>query len=473
MSTKSSVDVLIVGGGITGAGIFRDLSLQGVDCFLIDQLDFASQTSSYSSKMFHGGLRYLETLDFSLIWEALHEKNLWLKMAPYLCYEQEFVLPIYKKSKYSLFLTSIALFMYDLLSGLKNKPYKIIGVDQTLKLIPSLKKDGLKGAGIYHDAIVNDTRMALDNIFSALQNNNAKAKNYTELIDIIPQDNGYAITLFDKIKKQKYSLDVKEIIFATGPFTDQLLSKFTFLKWKEALLPSKGSHLWIRRDSLNIKNPMLLTTKDNRIIFVIPHSNAILVGTTEVDVPKNYIDTNASVKEVDYLLSVVNEFFDTKISESQIISTYSGIRPLAKGQFSFSKKNTSRKHIEKEIYPNIHAVFGGKLTTFRVMGQKTVRKICHKRSMLYNKTKTLRPLEYVSKIPYDIKFHDLLTFETLLHVIKEEKVVAFEDLIKRRLGLNNKKHWRTKDLSFDDFFNNFYNQYKKDLPFLIDEVNQF
>ena len=147
---------VIIGGGIVGGGIFRDLALHGVDTLLIDKGDFCSQTSQRSSKMLHGGIRYLENLDLRLVWEALHEKNLWKEILPTLCVEEAFHLPIYKGvSKYPLSLTRVALFLYDFLSSFKNAPYEIISASESLKRIPSFNAHGLKGCGIYHDVVMD------------------------------------------------------------------------------------------------------------------------------------------------------------------------------------------------------------------------------------------------------------------------------------------------------------------------------
>ena len=152
---------VIIGGGIVGAGIFRDLSLHNSDTLLIEKGDFSSQTSSKSSKMLHGGIRYLENFDFKLVFEALHEKNLWLKLAPHLCYEQGFFLPIHKNSKRPLWMIKIGLFLYDLLSQFKNRPHKMFSKDEIIQKFPQINPEGLSGGGLYYDGVMDDFKITL------------------------------------------------------------------------------------------------------------------------------------------------------------------------------------------------------------------------------------------------------------------------------------------------------------------------
>src|SRR3989339_754367 len=158
-------NTLIIGGGIVGAGIFRDLSLHSVKALLIDKFDFASQTSSSSSKMFHGGIRYLASLDFGLVWEALHEKNLWLKLAPHLCIERPFLIPTYKQSANGLSAMHLGVKLYDLLSSFQNSPSKALSRTNIKKAYPCLTQENLTGGVIYYDAIADDCKITLESIY--------------------------------------------------------------------------------------------------------------------------------------------------------------------------------------------------------------------------------------------------------------------------------------------------------------------
>jgi glycerol-3-phosphate dehydrogenase len=187
-------EVVIVGGGINGCGLLRDLALNGVSTLLIEKGDFSSQTSQGSSKMLHGGIRYLENLDFGLVMEALEEKNLWLKLAPHLCFEREFYLPLYKYSKYSPWMLKCGLLLYDFLSHFQNKPHAMLSKDEAAKVIPSLDTKDLKGAGKYYDGVVDDAKLGLECLYDALLEPNTVAKSYHEVVHCQKVNDGYEVT---------------------------------------------------------------------------------------------------------------------------------------------------------------------------------------------------------------------------------------------------------------------------------------
>jgi glycerol-3-phosphate dehydrogenase len=450
---KGSYEVLIVGGGITGAGIFRDLSLHGTSTLLIDKKDFSSQTSQSSSKMLHGGIRYLENFDFKLIKEALLEKNLWLKLAPHLCYSQTFFLPIYENSKWPLFAMRFALALYDFLSGYQNVGHEMVSKRKLLSRIPGIKSKGLKGGGIYHDAVMDDAKITLEVIFDALKNKSCKALNYVEFLNFKNHGEYNEVFLRDTLTGEKKSVQVKELIFALGPFTDQLLNRQENLNWRPVLLPSKGSHLWIKKKSLPIKYPIVLNTSDDRIIFVIPWKKGVLVGTTEDPVEQNMFDLKPSQKEIDYLLNNLNNYFpEFNIKEESILSSFSGIRPLVRGD-SDDLGKTARTEKIYQPYHNVHVIAGGKYTTFRVMGQGISRIIIERKNRPYNNKLTENALRSPLLVP---PFSPVsITEDLILKIINNEKVRTFEDLVYRRIGMESKNHWdpqNARGKNFDDFF---------------------
>ena len=439
--TKSHYQTIVVGGGIVGAGIFRDLSLHGVETLLIDKKDFASQTSQSSSKMLHGGVRYLENFDFKLVWEALHEKNLWLKIAPHLAKESNFYFPIFKESKRPLWMIRIGLFLYDLLSWFQNSPHRILG--RRKAEIEGIKTKGLSGSGVYYDAIVDDAKLTLENIYDALQNTNCHALNYVGLDHFSKGDDGlYSCKLKDDLTGDERLITCKELVIACGPFTDKLLENHSNIEWTPALLPTKGSHLWLKRDSLPIANPMVLETKDGRIIFVIPQKNMILVGTTEEKIEGDYFDISPSKDEVDYLIECVNNYFpNSKVTLDHVLSAFAGIRPLVKEAGSNANK-TAREHKIFSPEKGLHVILGGKLTTFRVMGQEVCRSITKRFDIEFDKTKTLSSLRQKSVIT---SFTNIKVDEDVVKkVIKNESVRTLEDVLERRLGYPNEDHWDQK-----------------------------
>jgi glycerol-3-phosphate dehydrogenase len=445
-------ETVIIGGGIVGAGIFRDLSLHGISTLLIDKSDFASETSERSSKMLHGGIRYLENFDFKLVFEALHEKNTWIKLAPHLAYEAPFYLPVFKNSKRPLWMIKIGLLLYDFLSGFTNSPHAIKSREEIHKIIPLLKQDGLTGAGLYHDAVIDDAKMCLEVIYDGLQEAKSTALNYHELIDICNLEGHSLITIKNVLTNEIFKVSAKFVVFAVGPFTDQLLKKFPAYNWTDALLPSKGSHLWIHKNDLPIESSIVITTNDNRVIFVIPHQEKILVGTTEVPLTESLENMTISREETQYLLDALNWYFPKQnLTTKNILASYAGVRPLIRDNDSVNRSVTSREH--KVFMPNSHTfvIAGGKYTTFRVMGQEISKVICHQHQKSYNPERTASPLRKKSIIvPFTWKLPNDLELELIL---RDEMPKTFVDLVTRRLSIASRSIWKLKtDQDFDQYF---------------------
>jgi glycerol-3-phosphate dehydrogenase len=443
----------IIGGGIVGSGIFRDLSLHNISCVLIDKSDFSSKTSQSSSKMLHGGIRYLENMDFQLVYEALHEKNLWLKIAPHLCFEERFYLPVFNDAKRPLWMIKIGLFLYDLLSGFQNSGHEIKNNLSSIKSIPILKKENLSGCGIYSDAIVDDAKMTLEMIYDALYcSKKSKAYNYFELIEDIEENEFHLITLKNKLNDSVKKIKVKNIVYATGPYTDDLLSKNQHYKWSNILLPSKGSHLWFSQKDIPINHPIVMTTKDDRVIFVIPQNDLVLVGTTEIKTTESYDDLTISESEINYLLNMVNLYFPTlKLSNENILGSFAGVRPLVKEDGNNNLSKTSREHKIVQLSSNSFVIAGGKYTTFRVMGQEITRNIIQKLGKNYNCDLSQKPIFKKSILP-SFKFK-VPTDAELINICEEELPKTFNDLVIRRIGINSKKIWNYKsNKDFNEFF---------------------
>lgn len=436
-------DVVIVGAGITGAGIFRDLALHGLKVLLIDKKDFSSQTSQSSSKMLHGGIRYLENFDFALVWEALHEKNFWIKRAPHLCYEDSFYLPIFKNSARPLWMIRIGLFVYDFLSSFKNSPHRILDREQTMRQIPGLKSKDLSGAGVYYDAVMDDVKITLEVIYDGLIENKCKALNYVSMTNFKNENEINKLELKDEFTSETRTVTCNQTVFATGPFTDRLMSELGSIPWTPKLLPSKGSHLWLKKEKINLKHPMVLNDKDGRVIFVIPHEDAILVGTTEVSSKKDFFDIKITEEEINYLLKHLNEYFPTaNVNKDDIISTFAGIRPLVMEGDTADKGKTSRVHKVYQPYHNLHVIIGGKYTTFRVMGQEISRSICESLNVGYNSSLSTKALRRRSIVSAFNERRKELSRERVEQIISEEFVRTKDDLLTRRLGLQNTGAWK-------------------------------
>ena len=281
--------------------------------------------------MLHGGIRYLENFDFQLVWEALHEKDLWLKLTPHLAYPEEFYLPVYKDSLRPLWMVRIGLFIYDLLSQFKNLPNRVTNKKKTLDTFPDLKSEGLTGAGVYSDAVMDDAKITLECIYDGLLEKQSYACNHTSLAALEIEEDHYNLTLKDELTGSTRLIKVEHLIFTTGPFTDKLMSELNCFKWEPKLSLSRGSHIWLTGERLPLKSPMVLTPKDGRVIFVIPQTgNRVLVGTTEVEGEATFNQV-PSQEEIEYLITNLNEFFPKlSLSQEDIVSSFAGSRPLVR-----------------------------------------------------------------------------------------------------------------------------------------------
>lgn len=426
-------EVVIVGGGINGCGLLRDLALNGVSTLLIEKGDFSSQTSQSSSKMLHGGIRYLENFDFGLVQEALEEKNLWLKLTPHLCFEREFYLPLYDYSKYRPFMLQTGLFLYDFLSHFQNRPHGMLSAQEILKKIPSLNPKGLLGAGKYYDGIVDDAKLSLECLYDALQEPCAKALNYHEVTGTKKVPDGYEVSFKSLQTSQEITVKTKFLVFTTGPFTDELLPKLN-IPWTQQMALSKGIHLWLKKDSLKIEGSVVLTTKDNRVVFVIPQRDAILMGTTETPVTENIFNIKAQEDEINYLLNIIKQYFpDSNITRDEIISTSAGVRPLVKEENATTLGKVSRYHKIFRPDSKTYVLLGGKYTTFRKMAQELAAELTSRLGLKYQPNLTLSPLRQKSIIP-TFGPRPEASIKLLQEVIKKEYVVTFEDLVFRRLS---------------------------------------
>ncbi len=454
--TKTNFKTVIVGGGIVGAGIFRDLVLNGVETLLIDAGDFSSQTSERSSKMLHGGIRYLENMDFPLVFEALHEKNLWLKLTPHLAKEVPFYLPVYKDAKRPLWMIRIGLYLYDFLSSFKNSPYSMKSKAETIKDIAGLNPEGLTGAGVYYDGIMDDAKITLEVIYDALVEAHAYAINHTKVVNVRKINNTNTLTLKDEFTGVEKNIVADQVVYALGPFTDTFLKKYPFYHWEDVLLPSKGSHIWISAKDLPITYPIVMTPQDefgDRVIFVIPHGDKVLVGTTEVPNKDDLFHVKPTEEEINYLLKNLNSYFPKlDLHKDKIIGSFAGIRPLVREDANTGDRGkTSREHKVFQPSSDTYVIAGGKYTTFRVMGREITQKICHRFGKSYNRDKTESALRRPSVIePFEWK---LPTEADLIHICETEMPKTFEDLVKRRLSIATRAIWKENtQIDFNQYF---------------------
>ena len=429
---NSTCEVLVIGGGITGAGILRELALHGVDSVLFEKSDFSSQTSQGSSKMLHGGIRYLENLDFSLVFEALREKNIWLKLTPHLCYPQTFYMPSHKSSKYPKIALFAAVKLYHALSLFQDGRSGLCNREQFKKLFPLIDDKNINGGAYYSDAIVDDARLCIECILDACTYPNIDAYNYIEVTSVNKNEDHYLVSYYDHLSQKTAKIKTQHIVFATGPFTDKIMQKLA-INWEPVLIPSKGTHIWLRPDKLKMTQPMVLQTQDNRVVFVIPQKGAILVGTTEIEMEQAEFDIKPSQLEIDYLIKQLNVYFPAaNINTSDIISSFAAIRPLVGEHGRDRAGKVSRHHQIYRPQKNMYSIVGGKYTTFRIMAQDVVKLILPSLNKSFNPNLSLNEFRYSSQVrPFE-----QLNRQSLVEIAKnQEMAISSEDVWRRRLGL--------------------------------------
>lgn len=365
-------DIIIVGGGITGAGIFKMASLIGLKVLLLEQCDFAWGTSSRSSKMVHGGLRYIAKGQIGLTRESVHERELLLKQAPGLVNKQNFTMAHYSGQFPSGWLFRTLLKVYDRFSG--KKQHKKLSKEQLNMLVPDLRQQKLQGGTQFTDALTDDARLVLRLIQEAEQHGGTSL-NYAKVMDVERKNNLYQqVTLNCEEHEKTIQLNCKILINATGVWADNLGSSID-VPFK--IRPLRGSHLVIAPWRLPVYTVVTLTHPDDkRPVMIYPWCNITLIGTTDLE-HEDQLNTEASIsqQELEYLLKAVNhQFPDAKITASDVISTFAGVRPVIDSGQSLSASDEKREHQIIQQGGVIH-ISGGKLTTFRIIAKEVLEQV--------------------------------------------------------------------------------------------------
>lgn len=391
---KEHYQVLVIGGGITGAGIARDAALRGIKVALVEKNDFAQGTSSRSSKLIHGGLRYLEHLQFRLVSEALRERKVQWKVAPHLVQPLQFVIPIFKGFKPSKLEIRAGLWLYDILALFSNyKRHSFINAKETIKKVPTIRKDILKGAGLYYDFQMDDARLCLENILSAAESG-ADVLNHAMVIDF-KNDNGkpVAAKIRDMVTGNTFEVSADVFINATGPWIDQLC-KLQDPNAKSKVVWAKGVHVIVPRLP-GEEVATVMPTRDKRVMFTIPWHGYTLIGTTDTPFEGDLDEPRVTEDDIDYLLEHVNYFHEgANITKNDIIATFAGVRPLILKDSKKSGTETRTADLSREdkIYVEASGHFisigGGKYTTYRKMAQRVVDKVVKIHKLKVGKCKT-------------------------------------------------------------------------------------
>ena len=372
--SEDEFDLLVIGGGINGAGIARDASLRGLKVALIDKGDFSSGTSSKSAKLIHGGLRYIEKFQFKMVFESVRERNLLLELAPHLVKPLEFVVPIYKEDRVPKWFLLLGLVVYDIFSGLKRPRHRRLSKKKIVELFPWLKEDGLKGGGLYTDARADDSRLTIANVQSA-DENNAIVANYVKAIDIENSEPMKCVSVKDMLSNHEFKIKCKIVVAVIGVWQDQL---FTAHKKLPKIIPSTGSHFVIKQNLGNDRALGFIYQQAKSTGYIIPWKNHTIIGTTDIPFEGNLDNILPSQEDLDFLLNEVNRIIrnENSITASDIFSAFAGARPLFYSKAEVT--DISREFKIAELEDGIIVVTGGKLTTYRLLAEKTVNKVCKK-----------------------------------------------------------------------------------------------
>jgi len=375
-------DVLIVGGGITGAGVVRDAASRGLRCLLVEKGDFASGTSSKSGKLIHGGLRYLKYRQWRLVWEACRER--WLlqtKIAPHLVRPSRFVVPCYTTSRTPRWMLAMGLLAYELLAlGRNAGHFRILSPQKLGKLEPALERRDCRGGVAYFDCACLDFRLVIDTLKSAEQRG-ADLLNYVEFC-AAPAENRegmFESQVRDALTGQMHVVRSRAVINAAGPWADAVQSRLGVAQ-RFGLRLAIGVHLVVLRDRLPVCGTVALEVPaDGRMIYAVPWEQHILIGTTDTFYAGNPDSLPASDEAIDYLLAGVNRYFpESRLTTGDILKIFVGARPLLEND-SATEDAVSRDDRVLNPAPGIWAITGGKLTTYRAMAKRVIDGLARER----------------------------------------------------------------------------------------------
>lgn len=373
--TKKVYDLAIIGGGINGCGIARDAAGRGLSVFLCEQGDLANGTSSASTKLIHGGLRYLEYYEFRLVREALREREVLLNAAPHIIWPLRFILPHHKGLRPS-WLIRLGLFLYDHLGG-----RKLLPPTSSLDLLRDeagqvLKQNYSKGFE-YSDCWVMDSRLVVLNAMAAREKG-ADIRTHTPLLSAIRTGKQWQLQMYDTKTEQEYTVHANVLVNASGPWLDELMPKISSIKRSKQIRMVKGSHIIVKQ-LFEHDRAYIFQNSDGRIVFAIPYENEFtLIGTTDVDFNGNPSEVAISEDEVDYLCKAASEYFTHDVEKKDVVSSFSGIRPLfddGKNKAQAATRDYVLQLDSGENEPPLLSIYGGKITTYRKLAESVIEKL--------------------------------------------------------------------------------------------------
>ena len=439
---KEEFDLLVIGGGITGAGVARDAASRGLKVALIERNDFAWGTSSRSSKLVHGGIRYLEQCEFGLVFEALSERQRLFELAPHLVHPLKFVIPLYKTGRVKPMLLKLGMLAYDFLSLYEAPEMHVqFSKKELMRDYPLLQENDLLAGFTYYDAYMDDDRLVHETLrsaasFGAVISNFAKADQ-----PLYSADRIVGAQCKDEILQSHFSIKARHVVSCVGPWTDQVGQMF-IKNWRPIMRPSKGVHLTFERNRLNLKDAVVMAA-EKRIVFAIPRHEMTIIGTTDTDFKSDPGSVTTSPEDVKYLLNVAQKYFPgANLTKSDIVASYAGVRPLVHDGAE-TESGTSREHMILHDPKGISFVAGGKYTTYRHMAEQAVEGVLKTwgidERMNYRVSRTLEPLnpkcssELYERAQREVSRLRSVLSESSLRQLAERHGMEFLDLLERYL----------------------------------------
>jgi glycerol-3-phosphate dehydrogenase len=379
-SARPDYDLIVIGGGINGAGIARDAAMRGLRTCLVEQGDICNGTTRWSSRLIHGGLRYLEHAELGLVYESLHERETLLRIAAHLVRPLKLLIPIYQRSRRGRVIVACGMWLYDLLSFRKTLPWhSMLNAAQAREAVPHLGADGLVGAATYYDAqVVFAERLVVENIIAA-QESGAAIRTYSRVDRILTLKNAVSgIRYTDMRTEEQHEISASVVVNAAGPWVDRVLHGIE-PPLRKFMGGTKGTHIVVPEFPGATGAACYLEARsDGRPYFVLPWNGMLLIGTTDIRFGGNPSNAHADKREIQYLLDETNRFFpEAHLTRADIHYCYTGVRPLPRRRTK-SEGDITRRHVVKhhrKVALGLYSVIGGKLTTYRNLAEEVTDRI--------------------------------------------------------------------------------------------------
>ena len=430
---KGIWDLLVIGGGASGLGTALDAVSRGWKVLLVEKLDFGNGTSSRSTKLIHGGVRYLAQGNVRLVREALRERAYILEKAPHNAHLQAFIIPFY-----SLFIGIyyyIGLKVYDLLSGRHRiGSTRWLKKGTVIKRIPKINKNGLAGGIVYYDGQFDDARLCID-LMRTIISKGGTCINHCGFSSFIKDEKGIitGAIIKDRVHEVSHIIKTRAVVNATGVFTNKVIIKDN-PKTGKLIVPSRGSHLVVDSSFLQSEDAIMIPdTSDGRVLFVIPWLGKVIIGTTDIQTKKVTPEPKVDEAEIDFMLENAGKYLSIKPERQDITAMFAGLRPLVapKEKGSGKTKEISRGHQILRSESDLYTILGGKWTTFRKMGQDVIDRIVNDQRFESSRSSSID----IDILSPGVNVMSPLNADLILYFMEEEMAVNSEDILARRTRL--------------------------------------